>query len=142
MKIQMRRPAKTPNRGTPRSAGIDVYVPVDFVGITLDHGEDVLISTGIRVEIPEGHMFVAMNKSGVATKMGLIVGAEVVDEDYEGIVHVHLIKATKGKCTITPGMKIAQFVLVPVSYDNVEVVEQLESRNTERGAGGFGSTGI
>lgn len=142
MKVQLTRPAKTPNRGTPLSAGIDFYVPEDFEAVTLDHGDSVLIPTGIRVQIPEGHMLVAKNKSGIATKMGLVVGAELVDEDYEGIVHVHLIKATKGTCTITPGMKITQFVLVPVLYDNVEVVEQIESRNTQRGAGGFGSTGI
>ena len=142
MKVQLTKPAKVPNRGTPLSAGIDFYVPEDFQETTLDHGDSVLISTGIRVQIPPGHMLVAKNKSGIATKMGLVVGAELVDEDYEGIVHVHLIKATKGTCVISPGMKITQFVLVPVLYDSVEVVDQLESRNTQRGSGGFGSTGV
>lgn len=141
MKIQLTKPVKTPNRGTPLSAGLDFYVPEDFEEITLDHGDSVLISTGIKVQIPSGHMLVAKNKSGVATKMGLIVGAELVDEDYEGVVHIHLIKATKGTCTISPGMKIIQFVLVPVNYAVPQVVDQLLPRNTERGAGGFGSTG-
>jgi dUTP pyrophosphatase len=85
---------------------------------------------------------VAFNKSGVATKNGLIVGACVVDEDYEGEVHLHVINVTDGEVAINPGMKLTQFVLLPVNYSTPEEVYQLESRNTERGSGGFGSTGI
>lgn len=142
MKIQLTRPVKIPNRGTPLSAGIDFYVPDDFEETTLEHGDDILIPSGIKVQVPHGYMLVAKNKSGIATKMGLIVGAELVDEDYEGVIHIHLIKSTKGSCVIKPGMKIVQFVLEPVLYDSIEVVEKLESRNTERGSGGFGSTGV
>jgi dUTP pyrophosphatase len=104
-------------------------------------GDTVLIPSGIKVQVPEGHALIAMNKSGVATKLGLQVGACVVDEDYEGEVHIHLTKLNHGTTKLEPGMKIVQFLLMPVNYANVEEVAELESRNTERGTGGFGSTG-
>jgi dUTP pyrophosphatase len=87
-------------------------------------------------------MLTAFNKSGVATKQGLSIGACVVDEDYEGEIHLHLVNTSNFNTLVEPGKKIAQFILIPVNYENVEVVEELESRNTQRGAGGFGSTGV
>jgi dUTP pyrophosphatase len=142
MKVQRIRDVKLPSRGTSASAGIDFFVPNDFEPKTLKIGEHTLIPSGVKVQVPEGHAMVAFNKSGVATKNGLIVGACVVDEDYEGEVHLHVINVTDGEVAINPGMKLTQFVLLPVNYSTPEEVYQLESRNTERGSGGFGSTGI
>lgn len=142
MKIQKIRNVKTPARGTKQSAGIDFYVPEDFASVVLQPGESVLIPSGIKVQVPTGYMLTAFNKSGVATKNGLSVGACVVDEDYEGEVHLHLVNVSSFNTLIEPGKKIVQFILIPVNYEDVEVVEELESRNTERGAGGFGSTGV
>lgn len=142
MKIQKTRQVKTPNRGTSKSAGIDFYVPDDFEPVVLFNGDSILIPSGIKAQIPENHMWLALNKSGVATKLGLTVGAQVIDEDYEGEIHLHVIKNTNKLATIEPGMKLVQLVLVPVLYENIEVVDFLESRNTERGDGGFGSTGL
>lgn len=142
MKIQKTRQVKTPNRGTSKSAGIDFYVPDDFEPVVLFNGDSILIPSGIKAQIPENHMWLALNKSGVATKLGLTVGAQVIDEDYEGEIHLHVIKNTNKPTTIEPGMKLVQLVLVPVLYENIEVVDFLESRNTERGDGGFGSTGL
>jgi dUTP pyrophosphatase len=88
-------------------------------------------------------MLTAFNKSGVATKQLLIKGAEVCDEDYQGEIHIHVINVGTTDQLITPGQKLIQFVLVPVFYDIIEEVlfDQLYSETTERGEGGFGSTG-
>jgi len=141
MKIQKVREVKTPNRGTPESAGIDFYVPEDFTTKIIGIGDSVLVPSGIKASIPTGYMWLALNKSGVATKLGLQVGAQVVDEDYEGEIHLHVTKITHGTVKIEPGMKLIQLVLIPVSYENIELVDELQSRNTQRGSGGFGSTG-
>jgi dUTP pyrophosphatase len=142
MKIQKLRNVKTPNRGTAASAGIDFYVPEDFETVSLKPGESVLIPSGIKVQIPRGYALIAFNKSGVAVKQGLSVGACCVDEDYEGEVHLHMINTSNKDQVIATGQKLVQFVLIPVAYFDVEEVEEIQSRNTERGAGGFGSTGL
>jgi dUTP pyrophosphatase len=143
MKISKIRDVKTPTRGTARSAGIDFFVPNDYPEVTLLPGKSVLIPTGIKADIPTGYMLTAFNKSGVATKQSLIKGAEVCDEDYQGEIHIHLINVGTDPQVITPGQKLIQFVLVPVFYDTIEEVpfEELYSVETERGVGGFGSTG-
>ena len=141
MKIQTVRSVKTPTRGTDKSAGIDFYIPEDFQTKIIGLGESVLIPSGVKAEIPEGYMWLALNKSGVATKLGLQVGAQVVDEDYEGEIHIHVTKVTHGTVQLEAGMKIVQLALIKVSYENVELVDELQPRNTQRGSGGFGSTG-
>jgi dUTP pyrophosphatase len=142
MNIQKTRNVKTPSRGTSLSAGIDFYVPEDFPETTIHSGEAVLIPSGIRAHVPSGYALIAFNKSGVATKQNLSVGACVVDEDYEGEIHLHLVNVGRSHTTIKPGQKLTQFILIPVSYMDVHVLEELPDRNTERGAGGFGSTGL
>lgn len=141
MKIQRIRDVKLPTRGTKGSAGIDFYIPEDFQPIILAKGDFVLIPSGIRARVPEGYALIMDNKSGVATKMGLIVGADVIDSDYDGEIHLHLIKATHGTVRLEPGMKIVQGLLTPISHEDVEEVDQLPEIETERGTGGFGSTG-
>jgi dUTP pyrophosphatase len=142
MKVQKLRDVKTPNRGTTVSAGIDFYVPEDFETTTLAPGESVLIPSGIKVQVPRGYALIAFNKSGVSVKQGLSVGACVVDEDYEGEIHLHMINTSNKEQVIATGQKLVQFVLIPVSYFDVEEVDEIQSRNTERGSGGFGSTGL
>jgi dUTP pyrophosphatase len=142
MKIQKIREVKTPTRGTSKSAGIDFYTPDDLTPILLGPGEDALIPSGIKAQVPTGHALVAFNKSGVATKNKLIKGAEVVDEDYQGEIHIHVFNNGKTTTMINPGQKLMQFVLLQVNYEDVEVVESLDQIESERGEGGFGSTGI
>ena len=142
MKVQKVRNVKTPNRGTSVSAGIDFYVPEDFETVTLNPGQSVLIPSGIKAQVPRGYALIAFNKSGVAVKQGLSVGACVVDEDYEGEIHLHMINTSDKEQVVATGQKLVQFVLVPVSYFDVEEVDGLPQRNTERGSGGFGSTGL
>ena len=159
MKISKVRNVKTPLRGTPVSAGLDFFVPNDFKEVKLAPQCDMLIPSGIKAKLPEGYMLMAADKSGVVTsyqaaeKAGrkpkaeafdtiIILGAKIVDEDYQGEIHIHLVNVGNAPVIIKPGMKIAQFILVPVSYENVEVVPEIELFNetSERGDGGFGST--
>ena len=84
------------------------------------------------------------NKSGIATKYQLQVGACVVDEDYQGEIHLHVMNVGKEVVILKPGMKLVQGLVMPVFYDGVEVLEsedELFPQSTERGQGGFGSTG-
>lgn len=144
MKISKIRNVKTPERGTPLSAGLDFFVPNDFPG---EHfllpGDAVNIPSGIKVKVPHGFALVFMNKSGVAVKKGLQVGACVVDEDYQGEVHLHVRNTSTDVQSIKPGEKLVQALLIPVDYCNVEVVnaDELYEEGTQRGEGGFGSTG-
>lgn len=146
MKITKIRDVKTPIRGTKGSAGIDFFVPNDFPNSLrrIEPNERFFIPSGIKANVPEGYALIAMNKSGVALKKGLIVGACVVDSDYQGEIHLHLINTTHKAVTIEPGEKLTQFLLIPVDHCDVTVVEedQLFTEETTRGSGGFGSTGV
>ena len=157
MKIAKLRDVKTPERGTEKSAGIDFYVPNDFIERVLPPHRDVLIPSGIKAKIPEGYMLMAADKSGVVTSKQAVLaagrtpkptayttivtlGAKIVDEDYQGEIHIHLVNVGNEYVIIKPGTKIAQFILVPVSYEDIEIVPENElfTEETERGEGGFG----
>jgi dUTP pyrophosphatase len=143
------RDVKSPVRGTPGSAGIDFFCPNDLRSdICLPHvGDSVLVASGIKAEVPEGYALIAFNKSGVAIKKGLSLGACVVDSDYQGEIFIHLIKTATFEdvsvSLIQPGDKIVQFLLVPVDHCTLEEVEEnkLFDFETERGIGAIGSTG-
>lgn len=144
MKISKIRPVKTPTRGTNKSAGLDFYVPSDYAPFTVWPGSSVLIPSGIKVNVPVGSALIGFNKSGIAFKMGLQVGACVVDEDYQGEISIHIFNVGNKPQTILPDMKIVQFVCMPVMYTRVDEVseDQLYDKPSERGAGGFGSTDL
>ena len=142
MKISKIRDVKTPTRGTSQSAGIDFFVP-EGISETLNPGKSCLIPSGIKANVPENHALIAFNKSGVAVKKKLHVGACVVDEDYQGEIHINLTNVGNETVNVESGEKIIQFVLVPISYTDILVVEEgnLFEKTTKRGSGGFGSTG-
>lgn len=146
MKFLKIRDVKDPSRGTSKSAGIDLFIPNDFEYRTLSPGESLLIPAGLKANIPENYAFIAFNKSGVATKKHLAVGACVIDEDYQGEIHIHVYNYGSEPVTVNAGEKIIQCVLVPVLYEDVEIVQTEEDLwngvVTDRGDGGFGSTGI
>ena len=83
MKISRTKDVKLPNRGTNKSAGLDFFIPNDFVSTVLKPNDSIKILSGIKCQIPEGKVLIAFNKSGIALK-GLAVGACVIDEDYQG----------------------------------------------------------
>jgi dUTP pyrophosphatase len=159
MKILKTLNVKTPARGTSVAAGLDFFVPenteefvqafkeknpniqIDENGITMGPHERVNIPSGIKAQVPNGHALIAYNKSGVSLKYGLDVGATVVDEDYQGVIHLSLVNTSEDIVKINYGQKIIQFLLIPVFYDTVEEVTELFTEASERGEGGFGSTG-
>ena len=143
LNLSKTRDVKDPQRGTPGSAGIDFFIPNDFEGTVVLPQGSALIPSGIKAKVPDGYALIAMNKSGVATKLGLVVGACVVDSDYQGEIHIHLIN-TSNKCvTLEPGQKIVQFLLTPIEHCSINIVplKDLFDSKTTRGIGGFGSTG-
>lgn len=145
MKILRTRDVKLPVRANVTDAGMDFFVPNDFKSITLQPNESVLIPAGIKVNIPDGHALIAFNKSGVATKRGLIVGACVIDQSYQGELHLHLINVSNKPEIVNAGEKITQMVCLPINYVSIEEVKDEYELNSglvsTRGDGGFGSTG-
>ena len=144
MEIAKTRDVKTPTRGTINSAGIDFYVPNDHEPIVVQPGCACFIKSGIQAKVPTNHALIAFNKSGVSLKKRLAVGACVVDADYQGEIHLHLINVGIADAYINPGDKVVQFILLPILSNSVKVVEELADlyeTETDRGTGGFGSTG-
>lgn len=144
MRIVKVRNVKTPTRGTGLSAGLDFYIPEDFETKQIWPGESINIPSGIRARIPQGYVLIMFNKSGIAAKYQLQVGACVVDEDYQGEIHLHVTNVGKEVVILKPGMKLVQGLVMPVFYVGVEVLEsetELFPQSTKRGVGGFGSTG-
>lgn len=161
------RDVKSPVRGTNEAAGIDFFVPnftsdflVDLIkknpGIEcsiLDGNlhmcikpqHRILIPSGIHTYLTPGTALVAANKSGVATKKGLVFAAQVVDSDYSGEVHIGVINTSDTPVVVSCGDKLIQFIHTPVLLSPLEEVDndtfdKLHDAS-ERGAGGFGSTG-
>lgn len=133
--------AVIPHRATEGSAGLDLCACIDEP-ITLAGGETALIPTGLAIALPSAQYgaFV-FARSGLSIKhgIGLLNSVGVIDSDYRGEIKVGVINQIKEAYTIQPGERIAQLVVMPVSTMPVEEAESLDE--TERGAGGFGSTG-
>jgi dUTP pyrophosphatase len=140
------REVETPTIGTVGSAGIDFYIPKEFSSdfLTILGNSSILIPSGIKVNLPSNTCLILHNKSGISTRDNLIVGACVIDEDYQGEMHFHLFNMTKGEVRLKPGQKIVQGILLPnYCKDLVQLpIEDLYSVTSERGDGGFGSTGV
>lgn len=133
--------ARLPQRATQGSAGFDLYACIDEP-IVLNKGDTAVIPTGIAVEIgsPDYAAFVYA-RSGLAIKqgIGLLNSVGVIDSDYRGEIRVGIIKQTQGAYEIKPFERIAQMVIQPVALPETELCKQLDE--TQRGEGGFGSTG-
>lgn len=144
MKFCKVRDVKSPNRANPGDAGIDMFVPDDFPGIRLRHGESALIPSGIKVDVPHGFCFMIENKSGVGSKKKLDRLACIVDCGYTGEVHISLINNGLNDQVIAPGDKIVQGILIPIGLHEPEEVspdEMWKDVVGTRAEGGFGSTG-
>ena len=152
---RIREGAKIPNRAHKTDAGMDLFYCPDFASTTplctigpegsfsMSPGSSCLLPTGVKVEVPQNHMLEVKNKSGVAYKRQLLVGACVVDSGYDGEVFVNLHNIGTNTQIIEPGQKIAQAVLVPIVACGIkEVSHDVLNRGSVRGDGGFGSTGI
>jgi dUTP pyrophosphatase len=139
-----------PTRSNPSDAGLDIYAFLgeedDFKIVLPQHS--VLIPTGLKFGIPHGYMLQVMNRSSVAAKRSLIVGAHVIDSGYDGEVFINLHNVGSRSQTIKHGDKIAQLVMIPVVHFRAkeEVDGLLYDNNhpisiSDRGSGALGSTG-
>lgn len=130
----------TPEYATAHSAGVDLRAAIDEP-IVLSSLERALVSTGIYIELPEGHEAQIRPRSGLAAKHGISIvnSPGTIDADYRGEIKVILVNLSKEDFTINPGERIAQMVIA--RYEKVEWVEVEQLSESERGAGGFGSTG-
>lgn len=132
--------ATLPSYGSRYAAGADLYACMDGE-VMIAPGETKLIHTGIAMEIPVGYAGLIYARSGLATKRGLAPANKVgvVDSDYRGEIMVALHNHGTVVQTVAPGERIAQMVITP--YLTGVFVERSELDDTERGEGGFGSTG-
>ncbi|MDO4742661.1 MAG: dUTP diphosphatase [bacterium] len=132
--------ARVPAYATPSSAGADLYALCDEP-VVINPGQTKLIHTGIALEIPEGFAGFIYARSGLATKHGIAPANKVgvIDADYRGEIMVSLYNQSSQQYTITDGERIAQMVVAPYLKADFCVCDTLE--NTQRGVGGFGSTG-
>ncbi len=129
-----------PSYATSQSAGMDLCAAIEEA-IELGPGERMLIPTGLAIALPAGYEAQVRPRSGLAVKNGVTVlnSPGTIDADYRGEIKVILINMSEEPFTIERGMRIAQMVVAKYEHIEWNVVENLEE--TERGAGGFGSTG-
>jgi len=136
--------AKAPYRATESSAGADLFaqLTIDNGQLTIDCGKRILVPTGIAVEIPPGFGGFVFPRSSISTKHGISLAncVGVIDADYRGEVKVALINHGSEPYTVTNGDRIAQLVILPV--ESAVFAEKSTLSDTERGSGGFGSTGL
>jgi len=133
--------ARIPTKGTADAAGADLYALVDG-SITIQPNTTVMIHTGIALELPYATVGLVFARSGIASKRGLAPANKVgvIDNDYRGEIMVALHNHSTEPQTVQDGERIAQLVVVP--YYSAVFTEEEELSSTDRGEGGFGSTGV
>lgn len=138
---KLKQNAKLPTRGSIQAAGYDLYACLEGEKVSIKPHETVKIGTGLCIEIPEGYFGGIFARSGLATNKGLrpanCVG--VADSDYRGEYIISLYNDSDLPQVITQNERIAQLIILPFLPVTFEEVEELSE--TERGAGGFGSSG-
>lgn len=129
-------------RKTAMASGYDLYAAIDKPINLGTLGDRALIPTGVCVAIPPGYEGQVRPRSGLAAKNGIsIVNTPgTIDADYRGEIQIILVNLSTRKFAVEPGMRIAQLVFTPVALLDLDTVEELPE--TERGEGGFGSTGV
>ena len=146
--FKLRDSALDPVRANPSDAGMDVfYCPPDNRDSTLIRaGESAVLETGLKFGVPHGFMLEVKNRSSIASKRRLIVGACVVDPGYNGELYINLLNIGDKDQRLLVGTKIAQVVMIPIIHFRARKVmtDTLYNSNiciSNRGTGGFGSTG-
>lgn len=168
------RDVKSPNRANANDAGTDFFIPYyteefykdllakntqnnimyeyavdgqgdEILNITLSPHSQINIPSGIKVNIIDKNTYLdANNKSGVATKYSLVVGAKVIDADYQGEIHLNLINTSDEAVTIRTGQKIVQFIhkeFINTEWSEITNEQYGQIEVSDRGTGGFASTG-
>ena len=136
------RDVSLPTRGTAGSAGIDFYVPNDSCEYVIEAHCKAIFPSGIYADIPKGFILKAEDKSSIGLEKGLKYIGGVIDEDYQGEIHICVFNTGNEKVIIKPGEAIIQFLLMPVHIGGIveKPLEILYTSQTERGTQGFGST--
>lgn len=129
-----------PEYKTKGSVGMDLHAAIDKP-ITLNPLERTLVPTGLKIELEHGYEAQIRPRSGMAIKHGitLINCVGTIDEDYRGEILIPVVNISNEEYTILPDERIAQMVITTYEQPEIKVVTELS--NTERGEGGFGSTG-
>lgn len=129
-----------PYYATSGAAALDLHACLDSP-VTIPPGGQVMIPTGIAAAIPEGYVGIMAVRSSMGIRHGVTMsnGIGVIDSDYRGPISAGLYNLSEKPYTVEPGDRIAQLLIVPVLRPEIELAEELPA--TERGAGGFGSTG-
>ena len=137
---KLREGAMLPTFGSREAAGADLYACLEQ-SVTIQPGQTVMVPTGLAMEIPKGCAGLVYARSGLACKWGLAPANKVgvVDSDYRGELMVALYNHGTQAQTVSSGERIAQLVITPVLTPSYVQVEELSC--TDRGTGGFGSTG-
>ena len=144
--FRMRNGAQPPRRANPSDAGMDLaFAPDSGEPVTIRPGESMICATGLKFGVPHGYMLQIMNRSSIAARRSLIVGAHVVDAGYDGEVFINLHNIGQDVQVIQPGERVAQAVLIPVVHVSPVEYEwdDLYSRvrvHSSRGDGALGST--
>ncbi len=166
MNYSLTRETKNPTRGHMEDAGIDIYVPYisdefckDFhllnlnsqyvldaprSRIIINPHSRIKLPTGVYFNIPENNMLLVLEKTSVPNKTGIISGARVIDENYQGEFIASLINTSDSPAILNQGQKFIQVVLTPINPDRTlyEVkLEDLYPEKSNRGSGAYGSTG-
>ncbi|KAJ7994814.1 hypothetical protein DPEC_G00253370 [Dallia pectoralis] len=128
--------ATAPTRGSAKAAGYDMYSAYDY---RIGPMDKAIVKTDIQIAVPSGHYGRVAPRSGLAAKHFIDVGAGVVDEDYRGNVGVVLFNFGNETFDVKKGDRVAQLVCERICYPDLQELETLDE--TERGSGGFGSTG-
>lgn len=129
-----------PVRAHPTDAGMDLTAQFEDEAITIDAMESALVGTGIKVAIPPGHVGLVVVRSslGIKRRIGLANDVGIIDSDYRGEIKLALHNRSPQAQTINRGERVAQLIITPISLDPWQ---EAPLDTTERGPGGFGSTG-
>ena len=141
--VKVREGAKVPERGSKFAAGYDLSACIPDMERAIIHpGETVKIPSGLAVKIPDGYFGGVFARSGLSTKQGLrpATAVSVIDSDYVGEIFIPIHNDSNEIRVIEHGQRICQLVILPYLNAEFEEVDKLE--DTERGEGGFGSSGV
>lgn len=136
MKVVLDKDARMPTRAHEADAGYDLYARKSE---WIAGKSSVCFDTGVHIAIPKGYVGMVKSKSGLNVNCGL-TSEGVIDSGYTGSIVVKLYNHSHKKVLIRAGQKISQLVILPILTPELELVDELEE--TERGTGGFGSTGL
>lgn len=138
LKIKLEDGVEAPKYAHEGDAGLDLRITED---VWLHPGERRTVSTGIRVAIPEGYVGLCFPRSGLASKLGISLAnaVGVIDSGFRGVIGAPLINHDKKPHLLQKGERVCQLVIVPFASCELKIVDELD--DTERGEGGFGSTG-